>query len=522
MKKEFLLNFNKKVLLLFPNPISQIQMGLAYIGAVFENNSYNVNIAVNTFDKKYENSDFIKIINDFSPSIIGISFSTYRILKIYDLIRKISRPDRLIIAGGPHPTLFPEEVLRHGADIVVIGEGEGVIQEIIDFIDNKNNKKIEDIKGVAYKDDKGIIKNSGRGEFIDNLDTLPKPAFHLYKREDFVQNDGSIKGLGMVFTARGCPYACTFCERSIFGRAHRLRSPSNIVEEIKERKSQYYINDFTFMDDAFTLNRKRTLEICDLLIREKLGIRWNCASRVTSVDEGLLERMREAGCFQVNYGIESGDPDTLKRIKKGSKLEEMKRAIFLTYKSGIRVYANIMTGFPWEGPQHISNTIDLVKTLSPYIYMYSVHGCVVPYPKTAIYEEYCDRFNFRDYWLKEEFQLMGDVIYQNVENPLRHSAYYQRNMYDDTYIAEDIFFKYGPSTKKAVKELVFAIGKHNLKAKFKSNLSHKKKNILCKISKVIYDFDPQVEKNIVGFLSEKLRWGNNVHKDLRIGYVMKR
>lgn len=507
----------KTVVLISPTPISQVPTGLAYIGAIFENQGWRVKPLVNTFKYYFTMEELVEKAASCSPDLIGISFSSFRVLDIYDLVARLKKLGVPVIIGGPHPTLFPEEGVEHGADVAVVGEGEATAEEMAKYYDGRLDRSLAQIPGIVFRDDSGKIRRTAPREPIQDLDAIPFPALHLFDEETFRQPDGTLKGFNKVFFSRGCPARCTFCETNAFGRKYRCRNAEDVVKEIENVKAAYGIDEFTFIDDLFTVNKALIKQICGLLIERQVNVQWIAACKISTVDEALLREMHRAGCIQVNYGIESGDEDTLKRIKKGIKLEAVRRVVKLTHQIGIRIYANIMTGFPFETVENVMNTRNLVKELSPYVYMYSVHGCLVPYPGTEIYQEFKDQRGIDHYWLRPEYQLMGDVIYQNVPNPYEVSTYYQRNMYDDTYIEEETFFSYSREIKRANKKLVFAIGWHNMKVRHPNRLRRLWAMGLCYLSNWVYQISPRLEKGI----ARRLRLVNRIHDNLKIGYMVR-
>jgi radical SAM superfamily enzyme YgiQ (UPF0313 family) len=229
--------------------------------------------------------------------------------------------------------------------------------------------------------------------------------------------------------------------------------------------------------------------------------------------------MKEAGCFLVTFGAESGDDETLKRIRKGQTSDEIRRAVKMAHDAGLDIYVCIMTGFPWETPEQVDNTIKLVNDIKHMVYSFSVYGALIPYPNTAIFNEYKDRYNLDGFWLKERYQDAGMVIYQNVDNPYEVSSFYQRNLYDDVYVAEDYFFKFSKEYKKKVKELLFTIGRHNLKAMYSSAIRRGFIYMLGRLSKFLYDINPLIERKIVTLFNPS---ANRVHKYRRIIYFVKR
>lgn len=521
-----------RAMLIYQTPISVLPYGILYIGDTFKRNNFETKLLVNTFKKFYSTDDFIVAVNDFKPDIIGLSFATLEILSVYDLVKKIKEnSNAIIISGGPHPSSRPEEVVEYGSDIAVIGEGELTVGELcalftaihkeIGIIDLKSDKlmaKLEKVAGVCFKSSNGkIIRTAPRQRNL-NLNKLPMPDFSLLEREAFVAADGTLKGFNKIENGRGCPSQCTFCDRSVFGNKYVNKTSDRIVKDIIFLKENYDINDFYFTDDTFTINKNYVLEVCDRILRGKLDITWACATRVSAVDEKVLLKMKEAGCRRVIFGIESGDSNWLKRTKKGYSIGSALNALELTHKVNIETHVNLMYGFPWETIEHIQNQIDFVKRVKDKVDIFQTYGALIPYPNTEVFEEYKDEYDLANWWLKEKYQHCGQVIYQNVVDPYEVSIFYQRNLHDDTYVYEDYFFKFSKEYKKKIRELGFLLGRHNLKAQYKSFIKYNMFYTLGVLSRYVYECAPKLEKKLFSSLGLK----NKLHEFRKIGEFIKK
>jgi len=182
------------------------------------------------------------------------------------------------------------------------------------------------------------------------------------------------------------------------------------------------------------------------------------------------------------------------------------------------MYVNLVTGFPWETPAHVQKNINFIKKISKYVNCFQLYGAVIPYPDTPIYEEYREKEGFTEFWLKDKFQNAGMVIYQNVANPYKVSTYFQRNLYDDTYVAEDYFFKFTPAYKKAVAKMGLLIGWKAIQAQYKSLWKKCFKFTVGYLSHALYLINPNIEKRIVGSLARR----NKVHENRLTGAFIKK
>jgi len=482
-------------------------LGLGYIGAALEKHGCEVMIIDG--GAPYAEYDVESIVNEivrYEPDLIGLTLTVSFALHTYRLISELKkRFDVPIIVGGPHATILPEEPIQHGADIVCRGEGEYCIVELVDYfngnnpltpfikVDGKEEMGLKDILGISYKDKTGSIIHNPPRPLLDNLDALDFPAKHLFDKSHYFKDESDSARFGNMVTSRGCPYGCTYCSNEVFGRRWRSRSPQNVVAEIKQIMEMYGTRKFNLMDDAATIDPKRTLEICQLIIDEKLDIQWTCVTRLNATSPELLAKMKEAGCVNISYGIESGNPDTLKRIKKGLTIEQAEEAVKYTHEAGIECSVNFMYGFPWETPEDIRQTTEFIKKIRPYITYIQPGGVLTPYPATQIYNEYHREYSFTDWWLKERPE---NSIRSETDEPL-----FQRIFFDYDAIEQN-WFNYSPVIIREIIRAAEVVGRHNLlyhARKLTSNpiLAAVIREIiytLVKISRVTYRISPKASR----------------------------
>jgi radical SAM superfamily enzyme YgiQ (UPF0313 family) len=483
-------------------------MTLAMLAAVLKEEGFSVNTAVNTFRKPLSIEDFVSAAKKCNANIVGISMLTFQVLFVYELIRALKKEGFKVVVGGSHATDCPEELVRNGADIVVRNEGEVTLRELCKFWNGKNDIPLEKIKGITFRNSNREVISTEMREGID-LAELPKPDLEVFDLGLFRGEDGFIKGFQRIYTSRGCPGRCTFCDWQVFKQNMRFYPVSIIIDEIKRRVDNYGITSFSIADDCFTINKKRVLEFCDGIGKIRPKVVWRANSRANLVDAEMLKAMQEAGCHSVAFGFESGDPETLIRIKKGVRLEHNIKAPFLAAEAGLQVYGCLMIGFPWERPQSVENNIKFIHKTWDAVSLFQVSGALMPFPGTEIYREYAAQYGFLNYWLDPKYQHTGIQIYQNVQNALAISAFYQRYLFDDTYIQEETFFNYSKEYKQKVKEMVLEIGKHNLLFMFKDKpLQQKFYLVLAKLSMAAYSYFPNLEKGIGGKLFHLFNRGN--------------
>ncbi len=359
-------------------------LGLAYIAAVLEKNGFAVKIVDMPVEGVIEDQ-LVMILKEFKPSVVGITATTPTIgysTKLAALCKK-ELPDALVVMGGPHPTAVPGQVLADSnVDVVVRGEGEYSFLELAEAF--KSGKKFSNIGGISYKDGKNAAHNESR-PLIENLDELPFPARHLLPMKKYFYVDAKAWPMTTIFTSRGCPGMCLYCSAHItFGRDFRARSAKNVVDEVELLVKDGF-REIHFLDDTFTLDMKRADEICDEIKRRGLKFLWCCPNgvRVNTVDADLLKRMKEAGCYSLAFGFESGNQQILNNVRKGITLEQSRKAIEMAKAAGIETWGFFMMGLPGETEQTVRDTINFAKELDPDIAKFHI---TIPLPGTELFE----------------------------------------------------------------------------------------------------------------------------------------
>ncbi|MEW6740170.1 MAG: radical SAM protein [Nitrospirota bacterium] len=326
----------------------------------------------------------------FSPGLIGISANTCVFDSVINLSHQLKArlPKVPIIIGGPHPSALPEgSLFESKADFVGIGEGEITFSELISHIKKRDNDWSK-IDGIGYRNEYGEVKINPPRSLIKDLDIIPFPA------RDFVDNNlyspaptkrVSLGPNTLLTTSRGCPYNCGFCgARTVWTRGIRTRSTKNIIEEIEECVGKYGIRSFNLTDEFFTAKKNRVLDICRAICERKFNISWVCFARAQGLDKETLEAIKEAGCKELSFGIESGNEEILKKIDKSLDLKEAERVIRLTKKVGIKTHASYIMGYLNETEETMRDTIRLAKKLNTDIAAFFIAS---PLPGTPFYHE---------------------------------------------------------------------------------------------------------------------------------------
>jgi radical SAM superfamily enzyme YgiQ (UPF0313 family) len=389
-------------------------LGLAYIASVLRENGYDVSAV--DFNITGFNPIVLKgIIKIDNPPILGISANTETFpnaVKIADIAKQVN-PKITVVIGGPHTSvLYGEAARKKSIDIVVRGEGEYTMLELVGSIIGKKNNPagtetaaepvtasanttpdtiseenistgtetaaepvaasanttpdttdkengLARIKGIAYWD--GKVKTTPERPFIENLDELPFPARDLFPLPLYNEEPFSI-----LMTRGGCPFRCQFCAvNAVWKGKRRTRSLESVVKEIQFLYEHFYPDEFSFADDTFTLDRQQIIELCGLLkeLKKSLPLRWTCATRVDLVDRELLKELHEAGCQAVHYGIEAGSQKILDTIGKRITLEQIRDAVRATLDIGMKVLCSFMFPHPLDTVETVREQKQLMKEL---------------------------------------------------------------------------------------------------------------------------------------------------------------
>lgn len=411
-------------------------MGLTYVAAMLEQAEYKVCL-IDMFALGYDEQKLKEYLEDKNLKIVGVSSvsATFKSsLSILKLVKNL-RPDITTIIGGPHVTILTDSTMKEEyIDYGVISEGDYTSVELADFIIKKKGYR-ENIKGICFRNNEGVLIKTEKRPFIENLDTLPFPAYHLLPMEKYRSYGfyDSGKRTASMITSRGCPFRCIYCCSSkLFGGRWRSMSAEKAVENIKRLHDEFGIEHIYFQDDEFTVSHDRVIKICDWMIDNKINISWECLTRVSHVNDELLEKMAKAGCKSILYGVETGYDEGLKNIKKGITLEQVKNAIRLSQKNGIIAKASFILGFPWESKVEINKTIDFAIALNAD---YSFFTILVPFPTTEVYEQiereglFVPNFNIDMYSAMPAADALIKTHHLSSEEIVRLMGYAYRRLY---------------------------------------------------------------------------------------------
>jgi len=326
-------------------------------------------------------SRLVQIAKEYHPGWCLFNSATPSIAGDMETVDEIAHalPGCRTAVFGIHPTALPEETfaISKGLDVIIKGEPE---QTALDLV---TAEKLDGIQGISYRREAKVFHNPPRAA-MDDLDSLPYPAWDLTDK-NLYKLPLSDQPFLLLATNRGCPFSCRFCADHVYyGKRLRKFSTKRIVDEIEHDIKQAGVDQFLFWAESFTLDRDHALSVADEIISRKLNIGWVCNSRVDQVDPEMLERFKQAGCWMIGFGVESGSQRILDLMAKGTTIEQTRKAVAMAQKAGLQVTAHVMFGYPGETREDLRTTLDLAKELDfDFAQFYSV----VPFPGSELYTQ---------------------------------------------------------------------------------------------------------------------------------------
>lgn len=344
-------------------------LGVASLGAVLEKAGFKVEI-VDTFIEDYDFEKLRKRFLKSKPNIVGVSFTTENRFEAFKTMEtaKQALPNCFVVAGNAHSSLTQEDSLDNckALDAIVNGEGEYTFLELCRAV--RGSKKIDRIQGISYRKNGKPVTNPPRLA-IQNLDRLPMPARHLLNMKKYrltldVLGIGKLPAANLI-TSRGCPMGCNFCSIArTWGLKYRARSAKKVVDEIEHVMKEYGVRAIWFFDATFTTNPRRVEEVCDLIIKKGIKVYWHCNITVNSVNRELLKKMKEAGCYEVAFGVESGSQRILNEVVgKRITIKQVRDVMKWCREFRIQPHAFFIVSHPKETMEDVRKTLDLMREL---------------------------------------------------------------------------------------------------------------------------------------------------------------
>jgi len=357
-----------------------VPLGLLYLCSHLRSRGFSVDVFDTTFSTRAELFEYLQAER---PSVLGIYANLMTRGNVLEIIRVAKSSGWKCVVGGPEPGAYAEEYLAAGADVVVLGEGELTLEELLPTL--KLGDPLERVAGISFCDHAGIVRKTAERAQIKNLDAQPWPARKLVDIPRYVKTWRDAHGQGSVsfITARGCPYKCRWCSHQVYGMTHRRRSATQVVDEVEWLLHEYSPDMMWVADDVFTIHYGWMREYAAEMRRRGLRIPFECISRADRFNEEMADLLAELGCFRLWIGSESGSQRILDSMERGVTVEQVRRAVELCRSRGIQSGMFLMWGYEGEELQDIEATIEHVKRSDPDIFFTTV---AYPIKGTKFYE----------------------------------------------------------------------------------------------------------------------------------------
>ncbi|HET9495024.1 MAG TPA: radical SAM protein [Chloroflexia bacterium] len=346
-------------------------LGLLYVSSHMKARGFDVGLFDTTFSTK---EAFRAYLIATRPPVVGIYTNLMTKLNVLPMITWCKEVGASVVLGGPEPPHYADRFLDHGADAVVVGEGELTLEELIPALAKRGPHRLHDIPGVVFRDESGAtVRNISRPQLKD-LDAQPFPDRESIDLDAYIDTWRTHHGLGSVslITARGCPYTCKWCSHTVFGNTHRRRSPENVVAEMEHIIERYNPDQVWYADDVFTIHRTWFLKYASLLGERGIKKPFECISRADRLDPEVIAALKGMGCYRLWIGAESGSQRILDGMARKTRVEDVQEKTRMLQKEGIQTGMFIMLGYDGEEIADIEATVDHLKKSNPDLFLTTV------------------------------------------------------------------------------------------------------------------------------------------------------
>ena len=414
--------------------------------------------APEVFDTTFSTfEELCRQIKKTTPDVLGIYTNLMTKLRVLDIIRFVKGEPGLtntrIVLGGPEVTYHVEQFLDHGADVVVIGEGEETMAELLSAWSRE--RSLTDVAGIAFRDHSGNTFRSPPRQLMKSIDILPPPARDAIQLENYLSAWKERHGANAISinTMRGCPYTCRWCSRAVYGSSYRRRSPSVFVDEMLEIKERYAPDTLWFVDDVFTISPKWLRGFAEEVTSRNAVIPYECISRADRMNEEMVDLLVRSGCYRIWIGAESGSQNILDEMDRRVTVKQVREMIQLSKRRGLQTGTFIMVGYPGETEEDIVATIDHLKRSNPDHYTITT---AYPITGTPFYERVKDRLTVQPAW---EHSTDRDLDFKRTY-PRRYYHYALRRLYNEVELhrLRGVGGNFGTKGKLALKAMVARIG----------------------------------------------------------------
>lgn len=414
----FLHEDEKELQIMKPYPT----LGLLYLSAYLKRAGFGVEVFDTTFAARPQLMERL----DAGKGVIGLYTNLMTRPSILQIARAAKERGWTVVLGGPESANYPEEYLARGADVIVTGEGERTLAELLPVLAARGPHRLHDLPGVTFTDERGLVVKGPPRSQIEDLDSLPFPDREAIDQDRYVEVWRTHHGMGSVnlITARGCPYKCEWCSHSTFGFSHRRRRPKHCADEVAEILERYRPEQLWYADDVFTISHPWLFEYRDEILRRGLKRPFETISRADRLmKDEVLQALADLGCYRVWIGSESGSQRILDAMRRGVKVEQVQWATKAAQRHGMQVGMFLMWGYDGETLEDIEATIEHVKQSNPDIFFTTVS---YPIRDTPYYKKVAARSLLSRSWetaSDRDYQIQG----RHSRNYYRHADRWLRN-----------------------------------------------------------------------------------------------
>jgi anaerobic magnesium-protoporphyrin IX monomethyl ester cyclase len=369
-------------------------LGLLYISSHLKSRGIQTGLFDTTFARL---TDLVVHLRATRPPVVGVYSNLMTRSRVLEVIRAARNVGSRVVVGGPDPANYLDEYLSRGADVVVIGEGELTLEELVPHLVQHGMSNLDSIQGIAYRAEDGSITRTEARPMIADLNAQPFPDRAAIDQDEYINIWRKHHGMGSVslITARGCPFTCTWCSHSVFGYSHRRRSASNVVDEVEQIVATYAPDLLWYADDVFTINHKWLFDYSAELDRRGLRLPFETISREDRLNEDVIQTLARMGCYRLWIGAESGSQRILDAMKRRTNAERVRSMVHLLQKYGIEVGMFIMLGYEGEAGADLEATLEHLKEAGPDTFLTTV---AYPIKGTPYYASVADRVVARRSW----------------------------------------------------------------------------------------------------------------------------
>lgn len=363
-----------------------VPLGLLYICAYLRSKGFSVDVFDTTFSTMEE---LARHLQTEKPSLLGIYANLMTRKKVVDILQTARAAGWTTVVGGPEPGAYIREYLEAGADVVVLGEGEAAMEELLPALRVGSTSVLQNVSGIAFLDERGQVHLTSPRTQIPDIDALPWPArdaVEIRRYMDIWRGAHGKRSLSFI-TARGCPYHCRWCSHQVFGKSHRRRKPVAVVDEVQWLLETYQPDMTWIADDVFTIHQGWLRAYALEMKRRRLHVPFECITRADRLNEESADLLAQLGCFRVWIGSESGSQRILDAMERGVTVAQVQAAVSLCKSRGIQTGMFLMWGYQGEELQDIEDTIEHVKRTDPDIFFTTV---AYPIKGTPYYESSAD------------------------------------------------------------------------------------------------------------------------------------